>query len=101
MDETRISVAGDPFYFRARQRTKHVFGSYYPGDPERALDAEQRFWGYVDKSSGQAKCWLWTGGRFGSGYGSFTVGSEAVGKKSVGGRIASLTNLYTAWCPMA
>lgn len=36
----------------------------------REQPIEDRFWGFVDKSG---DCWLWTGARFDSGYGSFSI----------------------------
>jgi hypothetical protein len=47
-----------------------------------ALTAEQRFWASVNKEPGQGpagECWGWSGGRSGSGYGSFGLGKSSMG----------------------
>lgn len=38
------------------------------------LSVEERFWSKVDKTAG---CWVWTAGRVGGGYGTFTVDRRA------------------------
>jgi endogenous inhibitor of DNA gyrase (YacG/DUF329 family) len=37
---------------------------------------EERFWKYVQKTE---SCWNWTGGKYSTGYGSFSLGSEFEG----------------------
>ena len=39
------------------------------------MDVTERFWIKVDKSG---ECWLWTGGCFTNGYGSFRLDSRKV-----------------------
>jgi hypothetical protein len=47
----------------------------------KGTDVVALFWSRVEKSDG---CWLWTGGRFSTGYGSFSVG----GRVRVASRLA-------------
>lgn len=40
--------------------------------PRPRVSPELRFWKFVD-ASGPGECWLWTGSKFDSGYGRFTL----------------------------
>lgn len=42
------------------------------------LSTEQRFFNSVHKSDDPDGCWLWTGGKFSTGYGRFTVEKKRV-----------------------
>lgn len=53
-----------------------------------AMPVDVRFWTHVDKTS---TCWLWTGAKFGSGHGSFTIGSRTTGVKTMGAHVFSYT----------
>lgn len=51
--------------------------------PRLTRNALKRFWGLVDQNGPQivealGPCWVWTGGRFASGYGRFNTGNRTL-----------------------
>lgn len=44
--------------------------------PKISMSVEDRFWSFVDKSSGPEKCWPWTGHRHPDGYGGFYIDKQ-------------------------
>lgn len=53
------------------------------------MTPEERFWGRVDRSAGEGKCWLWTGYRNRQGYGRAGLRGMVTGAHRIAWQIAN------------
>lgn len=81
-DPSKGQVAGQPnrfvlyHYGRSGLATRHLLGARRRATPRPRRSIADRFWSKVNKTA-PGGCWLWTGAKTQSGYGSFGCQSDA------------------------